>query len=113
MRASGLPEFFLHGIFPGEVGIAEKDAVFGEVGGSLGERLERGDAGVEDIEAAWAVAGERVNDIGEHSASSVHAEGSGARIFEEGRIVAVIDGGGDDDILRCGVQDALLEILGH
>src|SRR5580658_8067823 len=54
-----------------------------------------------------------MDDVGDHGASGVHAKRSRARVFEERRIVAVVDCGSDDDVRRSGVENAFLEIFGH
>lgn len=113
MYAAGLTELFLNGIFFGEVGVAEKDAVLGQVGGSLGERAKRGDAGIKDIETARAIAGKGVDDVGEHGARGFKAEGSRFRILKEGGLEVVVDGGSHNYVRHLGRENALLEIFCH
>ena len=113
VRASGLAKFFLDWIVFGEIGVMEDYAVFCEVGCGLCERPECGDAGVEDVKAARAVVRERMNDVGDHGAGGIHAERSGARIFEEGGVVTVVDGGSDNGVLRGGIEYTFLEIFSH
>src|SRR5580704_16044815 len=54
-----------------------------------------------------------MDDVGDHGAGGIHTERRGARIFEEGGIETVVDGGSDDGVLRGGIEHTFLEIFGH
>src|SRR5215469_8561425 len=99
MRAARLAEPFLDGIFLGEVGIAQNDAVLGNVGCGLCKRTKRGDSGIQDVKAARAVMCKEVDNVGEHRARGLKAYRSGSGVLKEGRIEAVVDGRGDNHFL--------------
>ena len=60
-----------------------------------------------------AVMRDGTDDVRDHRARGVHAKRSGARVFEEGGIVTVVDGGSDDHVLRGGGENTFFEIFGH
>jgi len=97
--ATRLADLFFYGIVLREVGVAQKDAVFRNVGGGLCQRTQRGDSGVQDIEPARPVMCEGVDDVGEHGAGGLETERSRSGIIKEGRVKAVIDGGSNNYVL--------------
>jgi hypothetical protein len=53
MRTTGLTNPFFSWILFREIGVAKEDTDFVEFSGGLGERLERGNSSVQDVEAPW------------------------------------------------------------